>query len=121
MNLPLLTACRVPMLAWQASQALGMSLIYRRANRHAKPAFEAAYLSWRSDHETALKERQGRVLTLPLKRTTQRRTTKRLGHKASLAVMPHNQNRIHDGQEWTLLGHSLPASQSGQELTKWTN
>lgn len=115
MNLPLLIACRVPMLAWQASQALGMSLIYRRANQHAKPPFEGVLLSWRSDHETALKDRQGRALALPLKRTTQRRTTKRLGHTASLAVMPHNQNRIHDGQEWPALGHSLPTSQSGQE------
>jgi hypothetical protein len=114
-QLPHLLTCRNPMLAWQASRALGMSLIYRRTNHHAKPAFEAALLSWRSDHETALNYRQGRVLDLPLKRVTQRRTIKELGHKALLAEMPHNQHRIHDGQEWTYLGHSLPTSHSGQE------
>jgi hypothetical protein len=114
-QLPHLLTCREPMLAWQALRALGMSLIYRRTNHHAKPAFEAALLSWRSDHETALKHTQGRVLDLPLKRVTQRRTIQELGHKALLAEMPHNQNRIHDGQEWSKLGHSLPTSQSGQE------
>jgi hypothetical protein len=115
MNLPLLTARRYPMLAWQASRALGMSIIYRRTNHHAKPAFEAAQLSWRSDHETALNHTQGRVLDLPLKRVTQRRTIQELRRKALLAEMPHNQHRIHDGQEWSELGHSLPTSQSGQE------
>jgi hypothetical protein len=114
-QLPHLLTCREPMLAWQASRALGMSLIYRRANHHAKPAFEAALLSWRSDHETALKDRQGRALALPSKRVARWRITKRLSHMAQLAEMPHNQNRIHDGQEWTYLGHSLPTSQSGQE------
>jgi hypothetical protein len=107
-QLPHLLTCREPMLAWQASRALGMSLIYRRPNPDAKPAFEAALLSWRSDHETALNHRQGRVLDLPLKRVTQRRTIKELRHTALLAEMPHNQNRIHDGQEWSKLGHSLP-------------
>ena len=116
MNLPLLTACREPMLAWQASRALGMSLIYRRTNHHAKPAFEAAQLSWRLSHENSPKSHnQGRVLVLPLKRVAQRRTIKSLRHTAQLAEMPHNQNRIHDGQEWSSLGHSLPTSQSGQE------
>jgi hypothetical protein len=115
MNLPLLTARRDPMLAWQASRALGMSIIYRRINHYAKPAFEAAQLSWRSDHETALKHTQGRVLDLPLKRVTQRRTIQELRRKALLAEMPHNQHRIHDGQDWPELGHSLPTSQSGQE------
>jgi hypothetical protein len=115
-QLPHLLTCREqPMLAWQASRALGMSLIYRRPNRDAKPAFEAALLSWRSDHETALNHRQGRVLVLPLKRAAQRRNTKSLRHTAQLAEMPHNQHRIHDGQEWTYPGHSLPTSQSGQE------
>jgi hypothetical protein len=115
MNLPLLTARRDPMLAWQASRALGMSIIYRRINHHAKPAFEAAQLSWRSDHETALNHTQGRVLDLPLKRVTQRRNIQELRQKALLAEMPHNQHRIHDGQDWPELGHSLPTSQSGQE------
>jgi hypothetical protein len=114
-QLPHLLTCREPMLTWQALRALGMSLIYRRTNHYAKPAFEAALLSWRSDHETALKHTQGRAYAAPLKRTTQRRTTKRRKQMASLAEMPHNQHRIHDGQEWTYLGHSLPTSQSGQE------
>lgn len=114
-QLPHLLTCRDSMLAWQACSALGMSIIYRRTNHYAKPAFEAALLSWRSDHETALKHLQGRALALPLKRVAQRRKTKRLRHTAQLAEMPHNQHRIHDGQEWTLLGHSLPTSQSGQE------
>jgi hypothetical protein len=99
----------------QACIALGMSLICRRPNQDAKPPFEGVLSSWRLNHETALKDIQGRALALPLTRTTQRRTIKRLGHKASLAVMPRNQNRIHDGQEWTYLGRSLPTSQSGQE------
>jgi hypothetical protein len=106
---------RRDVLTSQACMTLGMSLICRRTNYYAKPPFEGVLLSWKLDHETALKDIQGRALALPLTRTTQRRTTKRLGHKASLAVMPRNQNRIHDGQEWTYLGRSLPASQSGQE------
>ena len=116
-QLPHLLTCRNPMLTWQASRALGMSLIYWRANCHAKPAFEAALLSWKSDHEHSPinTHNQGRALALPLKRATQRRTIKRLSHTALLAEMPHNQNRIHDGQEWSSLGHSLPTSQSGQE------
>jgi hypothetical protein len=80
-----------------------------------KPPFEGVPSAWRLDHATALKHTQGRVLALPLKRVTQRRTTKRLRRMALLAEMPHNQTRIHDGQEWTYLGHSLPTSQSGQE------
>jgi hypothetical protein len=115
-QLPHLLTCRDPMLTWQASQALGMSLIYRRTNHHAKPAFEAELLSWRSDHEhSPYAHNQGRALALPLKRVAQRRTTKRLRHTAQLAEMPHNRHRIHDGQEWSYLGHSLPTSQSGQE------
>jgi hypothetical protein len=92
----------------QACEALGMSLIYWPTNQPAKPPSEGVLLSWRSDHETALSHTQGRDLPSPLKRTTQRRKAKRLSYKASLAVMPHNQNRIHDGQEWPELGHSLP-------------
>ena len=109
------TTRRGNVITFQACQTLGMSINYRRPNQDVKPAFEAALLSWRLDHETALKERQGRTYALPLKRTTQRRTNKRREYMASLAVMPHNQNRIHDGQEWPGLGHSLPTSQSGQE------
>lgn len=117
MNLPLLTACRNPMLTWQASRALGTSLIYWRTNYYAKPAFEAALLSWKSDHENSPinTHNQGRALDLPLKRVAQRRTSKRLRHTAQLVERPHNQHRIHDGQEWPALGHSLPTSQSGQE------
>ena len=115
-QLPHLLTCRNPMLTWQASRALGMSLIYRRTNYHAKPAFEAALLSWKTDHENSPNtHNQGRVLVLPLKRVAQRHTTKSLRHTAHLAEMPHYQNRIHDGQEWSELGHSLPTSQSGQE------
>jgi len=73
-----------------------------------KPPFEGVPSAWRLDHATALKNTQGRAHALPLKRTTQRRTIKRHEQMASLAEMPHNQTRIHDGQEWTLLGHSLP-------------
>lgn len=80
-----------------------------------KPPSEGVTLAWRSDHATALKHTQGRVLDLPLKRVTQRRTIKELRRMALLAEMPHNQHRIHDGQEWPELGHSLPTSQSGQE------
>lgn len=116
-QLPHLLTCREqPMLAWQASQALGMSLIYRRPNQDVKPAFEAALLSWRLSHENSPKsDNQGRALALPLKRVAQRRTTKRLRHMAQLVARPHNQHRIHDGQEWSSLGHSLPTNQSGQE------
>lgn len=115
-QLPHLLTCRNPMLTWQASRALGMSLIYWRTNYYAKPAFEAALLSWKLDHENSPKSHnQGRALVLPLKRVAQRRITKRLRHMAQLVVRPHNQNRIHDGQEWPALGHSLPTSQSGQE------
>jgi len=114
-RLPNSLTYRVAMLTWQALRALGMSIIYRRPNLDAKPPFEGVPMSWRSNHETALNQRQGRVLALPLKRVTQRRTIKRLRRMALLAEMPHNQHRIHDGQEWTYLGHSLPTSQSGQE------
>jgi hypothetical protein len=115
------TTRRRDVITSQACKALGMSLICRRPNRDAKPPFEGVLLSWRLDHETALKDIQGRNLILPLTRATQRRKAKRLSYKASLAVMPRNQNRIHDGQEWTYLGRSLSTSQSGQELTQWTN
>ena len=77
-------------------------------NQSDKPPFEGVPSAWRLDHATALKHIQGRVLDLPLKRVTQRRTIQELRRKALLAEMPHNQHRIHDGQEWTYLGHSLP-------------
>jgi hypothetical protein len=116
MNLPLLIARRNDMLTCRTSSALGMSINYRPANRPAKPPFEGVTSSWRSDHEHSPNtHNQGRALALPLKRATQRRTIKRLSHTALLAEMPHNQNRIHDGQEWSSLGHSLPTNQSGQE------
>jgi hypothetical protein len=80
-----------------------------------KPPFEGVPSAWRLDHATALNNTQGRALALPSKRVARWRMTKRLSHMAQLAEMPHNQNRIHDGQEWSSLGHSLPTSQLGQE------
>lgn len=35
---------------------------------------------------------------------------------AQLVERPHNQHRIHDGQDWLEQSHSLPTSQSGQEV-----
>lgn len=115
-RLPNSLTYRVAMLTWQALRALGMSIIYRRPNLDAKPPFEGVPMAWRLDHATSLNHTiTGRVLDLPLKRVTQRRTIKELRRMALLAEMPHNQHRIHDGQDWTYLGHSLPTSQSGQE------
>lgn len=52
---------------------------------------------------------------VPLKRVAQWCTTKLFGYMAQLVDRPHNQHRIHDGQEWLEQSHSLPTSQSGQE------
>ena len=112
--LPNLSTCRVGMLTYRAAILTTQSNV-GPTNQPDKPPSEGVTLSWRSDHETALKHTQGRALALPLKRATRRRTIKRLSHTALLAEMPHYHNRIHDGQEWSELGHSLPTSQSGQE------
>lgn len=112
-RLPHSMTCRVDMLTCQASLLTAQSNA-GPTNQPDKPPSEGVTLSWRSDHETALNT-QGRVLDLPLKRVTQRRTIKELRRMALLAEMPHNQHRIHDGQDWPELGHSLPTSQSGQE------
>lgn len=109
------TARRGNVITFQACMTLGMSLIYWPANQPAKPPFEGVLSSWRLDHETALNYRQGRALALPSKRVARWSKTKRLRHMAQLVARPHNQNRIHDGQDWSYLGHSLPTSQSGQE------
>jgi hypothetical protein len=114
-RLPHSTTCRRDYVIVPSNQILTTQYNVGPTNQPGKPPFEGVTSSWRLDHETALKHTQGRVLDLPLKRVTQRRTIKELRHTALLAEMPHNQNRTHDGQEWTLLGHSLPTSQSGQE------
>ena len=114
-RLPHTMTCRVDMLTCQAS-LLTTQYNVGPTNQPDKPPSEGVLSAWRLDHAHSPKSHnQGRFLALPLKRVTQRRTIKRLGYMALLAEMPHNQNRIHDGQEWSSLGHSLPTSQSGQE------
>lgn len=119
-RLPNSLTYRVAMLTWQAPRALGMSLIYWRPNLDAKPPFDGVLSAWRSHHvNSPITHKQGRALALPLKRATQWRMTKRLGQMASLAEMPHNQTRIHDGQEWTLQAIPCPKPiRSG--VTQWT-
>jgi hypothetical protein len=114
-RLPHSMTCRRDVLTSQASLLTAQSNA-GPTNQPDKPPSEGVPLAWRSHHATGLNyTHTGRVLPLPLKRVSQRRNTNELRHTAILAEMPHNQNRIHDGQDWSYLGHSLPTSQSGQE------
>lgn len=116
-RLPHSTTCRAGMCYDPEYSILTEQYNSGPTNQPGKPPSEGVSLSWRSNHEHSPinTHNQGRALALPLKRVAQRRTTKRLRHTAQLVVRPHNQHRIHDGQEWSVLGHSLPTSQSGQE------
>jgi hypothetical protein len=114
-RLPHSMTCRWNYVIVPSNQILTTKYNVGPTNQSAKPPSEGVTSSWRSDHETALKDRQGRALALPSKRVARWRMTKRLSHMAQLVERPHNQNRIHDGQDWPELGHSLPTNQSGQE------